>query len=583
MLLQPDDTPHLSPEDERLYQSALAEQKRIQETWMKRRAQMMLECDARNPDHLKVRAAIIKMCEEDPIFFFNMFAWTNDPRLPDGEQDIPFILYEFQEQIIYWLIHHIKATQGNLARRNLLIEKSRDMGLSWLVYDLMLWWWRFKHGRFMIAGMTEAAVDTRGDMDTPFEKLRWSLRWWPDWLLPQGFKWNDHDKHLTLTNPRGGHIVGKAGVKNVGRGGRSLMTVFDEFPHMENDEIAWKSAAGTTNVRLAIGTPNGPTGKFYRMATGKPNAPGEKPERVEKLTIHWKLHPLKSVGLTYDEYGNPSSPWYRLQVATLDRETVAAEIDIDYNASVKGIVYHDYKDHHRYGKNAGKANLQPDPTKPLLWVLDPGITFAALLVQKDKYNRYLCFREIIEYEALIRDVADRILEVSEEFERQHGAKFSYEFCGDPAGSTRSSAGADQAEYEVLRDEYDMDVDISFICEMSTKLRIINRIEATHGRLGKYVMQLKEPTPSFLVDVDYCPTLDDALNGKYRYKVNKETKEVDRNKVEHKQPWCDIADCAGYGVLYYFGISGEKKQKVKDPDEMPHEGVTWNQRTRRRYA
>ena len=436
----------------------------------------------------------------------------------------------------------------------------------------------------MIAGMTEADVDVRGNMDTPFEKLRWSLTWWPAWLLPQGFKWNDHDKHMTLTNPKGGHIVGKAGIKNVGRGGRALMVVFDEFPHMENDEQAWKSAAGSTNCRFAIGTPNGPSGKFFRMAKGIPNSPDELPEEVEKLTIHWSVHPLKSVGLTYDDKGKPTSPWYRLQVMTLDKETVAAEIDIDYNASVKGIVYHDYKDMHRYGKRVGKPNLVPDPSRPMLWIFDPGLTFAALLVQKDKYGRYLCFREIIEYEALVRDVGERVIEVSEAFEKLHGKKFDYEFCGDPAGSTRSGAGADQAEYEVFRDEFDFDVETSFLSEMSTKLRIINRIEATHGRMSRMVMSLQEPTPSFLVDVDYCVTLDDAYSGKYRYKVNKDTKEVDRTKVEHKQPWCDIADCAGYGVLYYFGISGEKKKRQTDPNATDHQGVTWDQGgTRRRYA
>lgn len=563
-------------EDEHDYQREREAQAALQAEWIIKRAQLAIECDVRTEGHELARAAVIKMCEEDPIFFFNYFAWTDDPRLPVGQQEIPFILYQFQILIIHWLIENIESTMGTIERVNLLIEKSRDMGISWLVYVFILWWWRFKNGKFMITSMTEADVDVRGSMDTPFEKLRWSLGWWPDWLLPSGFKWGDHDKHMALINPKGGHIVGKAGTKKVGRGGRNLMTIFDEFPHMENDEIAWKASAGSTNVRLAIGTPNGPAGKHYRLATGKDT------ETVNKLRIHWKEHPLKRIGFGHDEDGKPTSYWYRKQVATLDRETVAAELDIDYNASVKGIVFHDYKDMHRYGKKANKQNLRPDPTKPLLWVLDPGLTFGALLMQRDKYNRLLVFREVIEYEALIRDVADIMLnEVMFEFEKTHGMSFEVEYCGDPAGGTRSGAGADQAEYEVLRNEFDMDVDTTFIIEMPTRLRIVNGIEAIHGRLSKMVMTLADPTPSLLVDVDYCPTLDDALGGKYRYHVDKHTKEVNRNKVEHKQPWCEMADCLRYGTLYYFGISGDRKKKIKDPDEQEHQGATWGGQMRRR--
>lgn len=552
-----------------LYREELARQAEIQNEWIQRRMKLMIECE-NDPE---LQAAVIRHCKEDPIFFFNYFAWTDDPRSDSDEQTMPLIPYEYQVEFILWLKKLIEDTIGTGERRNGLVEKTRDMGASWIVCVFLLWWWRFRNGKFMFLSRKEEEVDVRGDLDTPFEKMRWSLRQWPEWMLPPKFDWKYHDKHMLLKNPAGGQIVGESANKSAARGGRNLMTIFDEHPVMGNDEAAWKSAGSSTRVRLSIGTPAGPTGKYYRLATGKDK------ERVEKVRLHWTIHPIKAAGLTYDENGKPTSWWYEQEKEGLSEEEVAGELDIDYNASVKGIVYPDYKEPHKYGKIWNKPNLIPVAGAPLLWILDPGLTFAALLMQRDKYNRLFCFREIIKTNALIRDVADEIQAVTADFKRLYG-DFPVDYCGDPAGGTRAGAGADQAEYDILRNEYDMDVDSTFMSETPARLRIPNRIEAVHGRLGKYVMTLQNPTPSLLVDVDFCPVLDEALSGHYRYKVDKNRNFTLNKDVEHRQPWCDIADCLGYGAYYYMGLGTGGHTDRRDVG-IEEDGYTWGGQMRRR--
>ena len=70
-------------------------------------------------------AAVIRdACAADPIFYVNGFLYTYDPRAQPYTK-IPFVLYPYQRDGLLELFDAI----GN---EDLLIEKSRDMGASWL-------------------------------------------------------------------------------------------------------------------------------------------------------------------------------------------------------------------------------------------------------------------------------------------------------------------------------------------------------------------------------------------------------------------------------------------------------------------
>jgi hypothetical protein len=57
----------------------------------------------------------------------------------------------------------------------------------------------------------------------------------------------------------------------------------------------------------------------------------------------------------------------------------------------------------------------------------------------------------------------------------------------------------------------------------------------------------------VIDIEKCPVLDEALLEKYRYKVNKWTKEC-TEEIDEQHPWEDVVDCLGYGIVYRLGLN-----------------------------
>ena len=67
-----------------------------------------------------------QLCKEDPIFFIEMIGWTYDPRPQHDPHNLPFIMFDYQKDVVYWLVKHVQEGQDGL------VEKYRDMGVTWL-------------------------------------------------------------------------------------------------------------------------------------------------------------------------------------------------------------------------------------------------------------------------------------------------------------------------------------------------------------------------------------------------------------------------------------------------------------------
>lgn len=245
----------------------------------------------------------------DPAAWLESYGVTYDPRLP--EPFVRFKPFPRQVELLRWLAEREANAEDGL------IEKSRDMGLTYLCCAYALHGWLFRPGFKAGFGSRKLElVDRIGDPDCIFEKIRILLRNLPPWQLPAGFKWSEHDNYCKLLNPATGATITGEGGDQIGRGGRSSIMFLDEAAFLEHPQLVDGSLSQTTRCRIDVSTPNGP---------GNPFAMKRQSGKVPVFTFHWKDDPRKG------------PEWYAKEKARLDPVTLAQEVDIDYTASVEGI------------------------------------------------------------------------------------------------------------------------------------------------------------------------------------------------------------------------------------------------------
>ena len=274
-------------------------------------------------NELSKQAELYK-CRTDPVHWFNHWIWTYDPRgmsygLP---ANLPFVLRPKQVELVDWLLERENTqTHG-------LIEKSRDEGMSYVVLGFFLHRWLFVEGfAGGVGSRKEELVDKKGDPKTLFHKIRDMFSKMPDWMKPKGFVEKVHDNYMRIINPdNGATITGEAG-DNIGRGGRTTMYFLDEWAFVERQEAVDAAISQNTNVHIKGSTPNGIGDRFHQDRFSG---------RYSVFTMPWRENPDKNWTVIYN--GKEIYPWYEKQLATLDDVVLAQEVDINYAASVEGVL-----------------------------------------------------------------------------------------------------------------------------------------------------------------------------------------------------------------------------------------------------
>ena len=260
------------------------------------------------------RERVLEKCRKDPAWFINAFVWTFDPR-PDVEQhDLPFILYDFQIDLIRRIDRALER------KEDLYVEKSRDMGVTWVILSWGIHGFLFRDGfQFLIGSRKEDLVDNR-TLDSHFGKLEYILQKLPGWLLPKGFNFDRHRMKLKLINPENGNtIIGESANAQFSRQGRYTAILYDEAAFWPDFTKAWRAGAEATRTRIGVSTPNGMNSWGHLI-----HMPQNQNKRV---TLHWTLHPKKD------------QSWYEYQKSRMTEEDLAQEVDISYQRSVRGVVY----------------------------------------------------------------------------------------------------------------------------------------------------------------------------------------------------------------------------------------------------
>ena len=293
--------------------------KTIEENW-EFRAQIL----SKARKDLKFQSAIRAIIKEDIFFWINAFCWIYDAKgdihkkLGYDTSHMLFRPFPYQVNYIKNVIRHIEAG------KDLLTEKSRDMGGSWMIITIFQWYWQFggSGNDFLIGSRKGELVDKLGILDALFPKIRYQLYRQPKWLMPLGFNEEIHDNFMRIINPEtGSFLKGETINSYFGTSGRNKATMLDEFGKCDNtDESAWQSLSDVTNCRLPISSANGETNKFYRLVT-------QEDSKIDVARLFWKSHPLKG------------ADWYENEKTRRSPEDLAAEVDINYTASVRNRAY----------------------------------------------------------------------------------------------------------------------------------------------------------------------------------------------------------------------------------------------------
>lgn len=292
-----------------------------------KRRQKLVRHFMENPDEWEKMKVHYKL---NPIDWINDFCFTYDPRNKAPKPKLlPFVLFPRQEDFITCLQECVDLGES------MLVEKSRDMGASWLCGAFSAHQWYFFNGASVGWGSRKQdLVDKIGDPDSIFEKMRLIIDNLPPFHFPKGFDLNKHATFMKIINPEtGATITGEAG-DNIGRGGRKTMYFKDESAHYERPEKIEASLGDNTDVQVDISSVNGTNNVFYRRRqAGQVWYPDGKllPRGVVRVFIFdWRDHPLKDI------------EWYNRRKAKAEAEGLQAvfaqEVDRDYSSSVEGII-----------------------------------------------------------------------------------------------------------------------------------------------------------------------------------------------------------------------------------------------------
>lgn len=266
--------------------------------------------------------------------WFRYWAWAYDPRAEymPLQPFVPFGLYPHDEEDAFqWrYIEWLEETTFK-RRKSGLVEKARDMGatLGWLLWATHHWLF-YHYYSALLASANEDLVDSKRDPDTLFEKVRFVLRLQPPQLLPEGFDLVKDLPYMNLSNPENGSTLsGQAPTANAGRQRRRTCVLKDE-------SAAWPYGGFPQNVALSavsysmfdVSSVQGKFNQFYKTAHT---------ERVNKFIMDWREHPWKD------------QRWYDALSAgylgpAMSAETIAQEVDRDYDASQPGKVFPDWEE-----------------------------------------------------------------------------------------------------------------------------------------------------------------------------------------------------------------------------------------------
>lgn len=296
-------------------------------------------------------AKILDIYSVDPIRFIEDFCLIPVAKL-DGSAK-PFFLWDYQKKLIL----RMQEMENGLDEVEFLVDKPREMGITWTICAFFLWRLLFtpNYSAFILS-RTEAEVDdgTRTCEGSIFGKIRWMHDRLPRYMIPNSYqkkvtRGTTTDMNLKLINPDiGSSLTGSSTNASAGRSRRYTTVFVDEVFYVERFQEVYRSLQSVAKCKIFASTVK--YGRQFEafMKTLK--------DRGTYMSLTWHDHPFKD------------KEWYE---GLVEKANSMNDPDIMREASPTYAV----SSNMQYYPGIAKASIEPftyDSQKPLYVSLDIG-------------------------------------------------------------------------------------------------------------------------------------------------------------------------------------------------------------------
>lgn len=296
-----------------------------------------------------------QLCKDNPEYFIENYCYVINPDKPSGERVFKFKLWPQQKRLLPELLKF----------QDIFSEKSRDMGISWLVMAFELHQALFTE-YFTALNLSRAEREVQ-DPGNTFHALMGRLAFMYD-RLPHFLKLKVHNPFLTFhVLVTGSVIKGESANKNAGRDTQYKFVFVDEAAHIPVFSEMWKSLRNCCDAVMVNSTPPDDItdNKYVQLKdlTGS---------GFKHMNFHWKEHPEKD------------SDWYKKKTASMTQDEVDQELEIKYHRIKTEKSYPEYSDDiHR-----SRHKFYYNPNFPLYIFFDFGLAGEVMeFLQQDKDKR----------------------------------------------------------------------------------------------------------------------------------------------------------------------------------------------------
>lgn len=277
-------------------------------------------------------------CSEDPVYFFDRYAWIKDPKPPPGKL-IPMVLWPSQRELLEWLCEGVEDEEPRI------LKKGRELGISWLAMVEILRRWLLHPGfSAHVASRKQQLVDDR-TANSLLGKFRLNLALLPSHLRPPPPEESEEpkaveigleasladpmarhpDKLLQIRNPGNGSLLsGESTNAGLARGGRAGIMLLDEFDFVERKLQAqiWGAAESVASSLWVVSTVN----RFHTALSTFHQLHRERPARMVRDFL-WESDPRRD------------AEWYRHREELIGETVAAVEHAGSWTAGRVGRIY----------------------------------------------------------------------------------------------------------------------------------------------------------------------------------------------------------------------------------------------------